>query len=199
MMELTLTRLNGTQLLPWIDDLGRLRMQVFRDYPYLYEGDLAYERKYLQTYAKSAESLVTLVHQGSHLVGATTAILATHEEPAFQKPLIDAGLNPNEVCYFGESLLIAQFRGRGVGKVFMQDRIKFAEGLPQVKWASFCAVQRSDHHHLRPKDYRPLDEFWRSVGFSPLAGVTTQYSWRDIEQLQPTDKLMQYWIRPIRI
>ena len=42
--------LRGADLEAVIDDLARLRISVFRDWPYLYDGDLAYERAYLAPY-----------------------------------------------------------------------------------------------------------------------------------------------------
>jgi len=35
------------------DDLARLRIAVFQDFPYLYEGTVDYEKTYLQTYANA--------------------------------------------------------------------------------------------------------------------------------------------------
>ena len=64
--------LRGEEVLPFLADLGRLRIDVFREFPYLYEGDLAYERDYLRVYANSPPSLVVLLLAGSEIVGATT-------------------------------------------------------------------------------------------------------------------------------
>ena len=46
-MPVTLRGLTGTDLDTALDDLARLRITVFRDWPYLYDGDLDYERRYL--------------------------------------------------------------------------------------------------------------------------------------------------------
>ena len=47
---LRLERLSGDKLNQYIPELAELRIRVFRDFPYLYDGDLTYEEKYLQTY-----------------------------------------------------------------------------------------------------------------------------------------------------
>ena len=36
---ITLETLSGAALLPCLDDVARLRIAVFRDWPYLYDGD----------------------------------------------------------------------------------------------------------------------------------------------------------------
>jgi len=43
--------LKGKEILPYLSELARLRIEIFKEYPYLYEGDLAYEEQYLHTYA----------------------------------------------------------------------------------------------------------------------------------------------------
>lgn len=44
---------HGTAVTPYIADLARLRIEVFRAFPYLYEGSEDYEVSYLATYAQS--------------------------------------------------------------------------------------------------------------------------------------------------
>ena len=48
-------RLLGESLGAALEDVARLRIAVFRTWPYLYDGDLAYEQEYLQTYRDSAD------------------------------------------------------------------------------------------------------------------------------------------------
>ena len=44
---LKIIRLKGQEIVPYIADLAQLRIEIFRDYPYLYLGDLEkeYQRK----------------------------------------------------------------------------------------------------------------------------------------------------------
>ncbi|MBK1673911.1 hypothetical protein CKO35_11450 [Ectothiorhodospira shaposhnikovii] len=43
---LHIERLAGPQATPWLPELARLRISVFRAYPYLYDGDTGYEENY---------------------------------------------------------------------------------------------------------------------------------------------------------
>jgi hypothetical protein len=43
----------GAELQSVIPAVARLRIEVFRDWPYLYEDDPAYEERHLSTYAES--------------------------------------------------------------------------------------------------------------------------------------------------
>ena len=66
--------LRGEAAKPFIPSLAALRIQVFREYPYLYEGDLSYEEKYLQDYSRIPDSVVVLALDGERVVGASTAL-----------------------------------------------------------------------------------------------------------------------------
>ena len=48
-MTVTLRSLTGVDLDSALDDVAALRIAVFRDWPYLYDGDPDYERRYLAT------------------------------------------------------------------------------------------------------------------------------------------------------
>ena len=50
-MTVEIKSLSGIDAVAYFDDLSRLRIEVFRAFPYLYDGSLAHERKYLATYA----------------------------------------------------------------------------------------------------------------------------------------------------
>ncbi|MGE3294718.1 MAG: GNAT family N-acetyltransferase, partial [Geminicoccaceae bacterium] len=58
MSEVRIERLTGDRLKLLLPDLARLRIAVFRAFPYLYEGSLEYEERYLQTYHEAADSVI---------------------------------------------------------------------------------------------------------------------------------------------
>ena len=114
--------LKGRHVQDYIEELAALRVEIFRDFPYLYEGTMDYEAKYLQTLAQSDNSRVVLALDGKRVVGASTALPLTEADADFQKPYS----KPDEYFYFGESVLKAAYRGRGLGHVFFDEREKAA-------------------------------------------------------------------------
>lgn len=195
--ELEIIRLHGNEARAFVNELAELRLKVFWDFPYLYEGTVEYEKKYLETYFKAKNSFILLIKDQQQIVGATTGIVASEEEESFRLPFERAGFNPKEVFYFGESVLLSSYRGRGLGKIFFQEREAFARSLGFVRTLSFCGVVRDEHHPLKPSDYRPLNEFWKSQGFQPQLSMTTTYEWLDRGNNLVTPKTMQYWIKNI--
>lgn len=190
-------RLSGEEARAFINELAALRLKVFWDFPYLYEGTLEYEKKYLETYFKARHSFIFLVQDGDKIVGATTGIWAQEEEESFRRPFLDAGFDPSKVFYFGESVLLNEYRGKGIGKKFFQEREAYARSLPFIEKLSFCAVERPSDHPLRPKDYEPLDTFWHQQGFQKVPGLVTEYEWQDRNESSSTTKKMQFWMKSL--
>lgn len=176
------------------DDLARLRIEVFRDFPYLYEGDLDYERRYLATYMASPRAVIIGALDGGALVGAATASPLADHFSAFSAPFSEHGLSADGIFYFGESVLQRRYRGQGIGVRFFRERERAARGAG-FGTCAFSAVIRPADHPARPAGYRPLDDFWRKRGYARLDGVVTRFSWRDIGEAEETEKPMEFWIK----
>lgn len=195
-MALRIETLTGAALEAALDDVARLRIAVFRDWPYLYDGDPAYERQYLQSYRDSAGAVVVGAFDGRELVGASTgAPLADHAED-FAAAFTGTGLQLGEIFYCAESVLLPQYRGQGAGHGFFDARETHARRLGFQK-SAFCGVVRPADHPLRPADYAPLDPFWRKRGYQPVNGAVARFSWKDVDQPGETEKPLQFWARDL--
>ena len=193
-MKPTIQTVSGAEVLPWLDAVASLRIEVFRDFPYLYDGELDYERRYLTTYAQSASSLFVLALDGERVVGASTGIPLADADPEFQTPFIEQGIPVDSVFYFGESVLQRTYRGQQLGHRFFDEREQFAAALGKTITA-FCAVERPGKHPLRPQDYTTLERFWQQRGYSKQHAMQICYEWRDIGEPDPTDKPMIFWLK----
>lgn len=197
MTGIRLERLTGDRLRRMLPELARLRITVFRDFPYLYEGTLAYEERYLQAYAATADSVVVGAFAGERVVGAATGLPLAAEPEALTRPFAEHGYDVNEIFYFGESVLLRELRGQGVGVGFFTEREAHARELGRFRYMAFCAVVRAETHPRRPADYVPLDAFWRRRGFLPVPGLIGQMGWRDVDAAEESPKPMQFWIKAL--
>ncbi len=195
--ELTYRSYTGAAIASVFEPLADLRIAVFRDFPYLYEGTREYELDYLKTYSDSPRALLFAVFDGERMVGATTALPLADETEEVQAPFLRAGYNIDEVFYFGESILLPEYRGLGVGHRFFDERENHARSFGTFKYTSFCAVQRPENHPRRPTDYQPLDAFWKKRGYTPQPALTTTFSWPDIGENASTAKPMLFWIKTL--
>lgn len=199
MHGLELKSLSGPEAQKYISELAQLRMRVFQEYPYLYEGDYEYEKQYLQRYFSCPESFVLVVLDEGRLVGATTAIPLSKESEEFQAQYRVLDLNPEQIYYFGESALLPEYRGLGLGKEFMRLREEQAQKANRYRFCSFCGVHRDPEDPRRPKHYRPLDTFWKAQGFERMKNGFTTIAWKEIGEQHATPKAMQIWIKPITV
>ncbi len=191
-----LENLTGADLSDAIEDIARLRIAVFRDWPYLYDGDLEYERRYLQSYELSDAAIVIGVYDGDWLVGASTGAPLADHAGDFQEAFESSGIDLKTTYYCGESVLLPRYRGRGIGQEFFDRREAYARGLG-YRNICFCAVIRPPDHPLRPSQYRPLEGFWEGRGYARLPGVVAHFSWKDVDQAGETVKPLQFWLRSL--
>jgi len=177
--------------------LAELRIEVFREWPYLYDGSLDYEQAYLQKFSEAADSLIVVARDGGRIVGASTASPLVGHADAFATPFEAIGFDPARVFYFGESVLLPEYRGCGIGKLFFDHRERHARELRSFDLMTFCAVVRSQDDPRRPAHYRPLDAFWRKRGFEKMERLTTDFSWKEPEQSEEVRHRMQFWGKSI--
>ena len=193
---ISLESLSGAALLPHLDDVARLRIAVFRDWPYLYEGDVGYERAYLAAYAQSADSVVVLARAGDALIGASTGIPLAHDSAGFQAPFRARGIDVAQVFYCGESVLLPAWRRRGIGHAFFDAREAHARRLGGFGWTAFAAVDRGDADPRRPPGHRGNEAFWGKRGYVRQPGMTMQLHWNEIGMGEVAHPLT-FWLRPL--
>ena len=195
-MSIVVQSVFGRDIMRYIDDVAALRIEVFRAYPYLYDGDISYERNYLATYAANSQSVVVVAMAAESVVGAATAMpLLAHGE-AVSRPVAAAGLNPAQVYYFGESVLRIAYRGQGIGHAFFDHREAAARQFG-FAGAAFCAVDRGVRHPARPTNYVPYDKFWTGRGFVRRPDIVAHMSWRDIGDSAQTTKPLPFWFKTL--
>jgi GNAT superfamily N-acetyltransferase len=193
----TFRHVTGAAIAPHVPDLAQLRIEVFREFPYLYDGDEDYERKYLQTYVNSPRSLAVLVHDGATLIGASTGLPMADETPEFQRAFVEHGYDIAKIFYCGESVLRKAYRGRGIYKHLFGAREQHAASLPGMELCAFCGVQRAPDHARRPADFVPLNAIWQRFGYGERPELQTEYVWKDIDEAEPSAKTMRFWTKAI--
>jgi GNAT superfamily N-acetyltransferase len=193
-MTLALETVTGAALLPHVPALSRLRATVFREWPYLYDADPEDEAKYMRHYAEDPDAAIVLARDGGEVVGAASCqpMARTHGE--VRRAFEAIGEDPARWCYFGESVLLASYRGQGVGVAFFDAREAHARALG-LHLACFCAVIRAADDPRRPASYVPLDAFWRRRGYSHLPDLTCVFDWREIGAASETPHRLAFWTK----
>jgi len=201
-MSLAVRPLTGGELAAALDCLADLRIRVFAAWPYLYDGDAAYEADYLKEFAAAPDAVLVAAFDGARIIGAATAAPMIHQKGEFREPFAARGLDVARLFYFGESVLLPEYRGRGIGHAFFDHREAQARECG-ANAACFAAVIRPADHPARPpalppalpNAYVPLDAFWTRRGYAPVPGLVTELGWKDHGDADETLKPMQYWLK----
>ena len=193
-MTVEIRRLGREEAEALIGEIARLRIEVFRDFPYLYDGDRDYEARYLAKYLESPGAVLIGAFAEGSMVGAATAAPLTDHFEAFERPFRERGFDPAEFLYFGESVLERRWRGRGIGVAFFRER-EAAACAAGYAATVFSAVLRPPDHPSRPAGHVELDGFWRNRGYRRVDGLLTHFSWKDVGDEVETEKPMEFWMK----
>ena len=193
-MSVTVRRLVGDEIVAAMGDLSRLRMTVFAACPYLYDGDPAYEFEYLREFMTAPDGVMVAAFDGERIIGAATASPMAAQDADVRGLFEARGLDVARVFHFGESVLLPDYRGQGIGHDFFDHREAHARAHG-AQAATFAAVIRADDHPARPAGYVSLDAFWTKRGYAPLPGVVTHFAWKEHGEAAESPKAMQYWLR----
>jgi GNAT superfamily N-acetyltransferase len=197
MPGIELRTLTGAALAPHLASVARLRVEVFAEWPYLYEGQEGYEERYLRSYADSPGAAVVLALDGENAVGAATCQPMAEAAAPVREAFARAGLDAARFCYFGESVLRAAYRGQGLGVGFFAAREAHARALG-LTHAAFCAVVRNPADPRRPAGYTPLDAFWRKRGYTHNPMLTCVFRWAEPgDGGRETPHMLSFWTRAL--
>lgn len=189
--------LSGDDLHIALPALARLRIDVFAAWPYLYAGNLEYEQDYLRTFAKARHAFIVVAETQDHqIVGCATGSAITSHHADFAAPLIRAGMDVGSIFYFGESVLLPEWRGRGIGHQFFDARETHAQ-THDYKTACFCAVDRPANHPARPANYSPLDTFWNKRGYQKHEALSANFDWPEEQDGPQVPHEMHYWFHDL--
>lgn len=193
-MNITTLRLSGEEILPYIDDLARLRITVFREFPYLYDGSEIYEQKYLQRYTTSDKTVIVVAIKDSKVIGASTGMPLADENASVKEPFELNGYPLENIFYFGESVLLKEYRGHGLGVRFFEEREAHARANGFLV-TTFCAVHRPENHPLKPSEYKSLHSFWAKRGYTCLPKLQARFTWKDIDEASESPKTLTFWVK----
>lgn len=195
-MVITENLLTGFALGGSLEDLASLRINIFREYPYLYDGVREDELKYLRLYMDTPDALVISVKDGGNMAGAATGVPLRYEHDSLIAPFIGTSYSVEELFYVGELLFYPKYRACGLGIRLLEQVVEHVRSLGKYRYLTCATVVRPDRHVPCPESYIKIDRFLARTGFVLLPGVTTSFAWKETDG-NNYDHPMQFWIKEL--
>lgn len=181
----------------YIDDIAHLRISIFREYPYLYDGDKEYETKYLKKFISTDESIMVLAFSNDKIVGALTGLPLRCEEPNVYEPWIQTNRSVDQFFYFSEGLLYREYRNKGIGRRMFQLAESWVEKTGRYEALTLATVIRNQDHPQKPKGYHSTDPFWEKLGYRKSNGIICTIPWKEVGEPQESPKPLLFWSKNI--
>lgn len=197
MTDIHVRSFTGSGIKPYLHSIAKLRMEVFREYPYFEETDLDQETQYLRKLCSSKESIGVLIFDNNTLVGVSLGYPLTIEEPSLLLPFKECNLDIESYFFFGDSALLSNYRGRGIGHHFFDARETHVVHQKKFKHICFCVPDCPETDSRKPKDSISLLDFWRKRGYIQHPEMKCYLSWKAIDEEHPTEKKMNFWFKEL--
>lgn len=179
------------------DELATLRINVFREYPYLYDGNLEYEKNYLNQYLSTKNSALVIVKDGERIIGAITGIPLNETFSDCKNFFMENKIPMGGIFYLGEITLLKEYRGQGIGARMYELFEEFVRENKAYKEVALCEVVSPKNDPRRTSDYFCLDPFWTKRGFVKHPDWVTQFSWKEIETENEFYHPMVFWSKKL--
>lgn len=190
--------LNKDEVLAHIQHIAQLRIHIFREYPYLYDGSFEYETKYLKKLVHADDSLVAVLKdEAGAIVGAMTGLPLRQEEESVKAPWLQHGFAMDKVYYFSEILLYPQMRHQGWGTKLFVATERAAQQFGRYTQFSLATVVRSHDHPQRPSDYFDTSVFWQKRGYRACRDLICTIAWQEIDEVGESDKPLMFWLKDL--
>jgi GNAT superfamily N-acetyltransferase len=188
--------LTGAAITTGLRAFQQLHVEVFHDWPYLFEGNVG-ETAYIARYAQIPRAALFLIFAGDTPIGAATCLPLGDESDNVKAPFLAHGLDLRRFFYFGEGVLLKAWRGRGLGVRLFELRESHAKAVSTADFTTFCSVRRPAAHPLRPADAQTNDAFWRKRGYQPMPGIACTMTWLDRGDAEQTQHTLDFWIKSL--
>jgi GNAT superfamily N-acetyltransferase len=177
--------------------LASLRVAIFREYPYLYQGTIDHElREVLPIYARSQRCVCVIAQEGDQVIGVAVGVPLAEMDALMTAPLSKAGMSVTSIFCLGELLVVREFRGQGIGRQLYAAFEKQVRLMIAYRSIAMYEIDRAADA-AKPTDYRSLDPFWRQRGFVKHPELSFTVPWTEVGDTQPSEHRLVFWIKSL--
>lgn len=110
-----------------------------------------------------------------------TRVALRYQNPASAPDELSKSVMKQRIADLGESVLLPQYCGHGIGRRFFDCREAYAHACG-MQYATFCAVAHDSEDPRRPTDDHPLNRFWKKRCYIAHSRIKATFDWQEIGQ-----------------
>ena len=190
--QMEIIALRGEEILPFLNEVAELRIKIFREWPYLYEGDFETEKNYLKVYANAEDSILVLAKDQDRIVGIAMGLPINESMEQVQRIFCEKQIPTDNCYYFADVILLKEYRKNKIGLKMIKDFESALTSLEDYEWIYFCEIAREKNDPRIPLNYKSLDSFWDSLGYPIVPNWKTYMGWLDIGSDEKASHLMRF-------
>lgn len=158
-MTVHLETFKGADIQPYTRLLSEMRLKEFRQFPYLYIGNMEDDLAYTQTFSSTPQGRLIVAFQGNQVVGVRSGMPL--ETPLFfldrwRSFLQKQGINTKKCFFSGEIVIDPAFQKKGLRSQLMNQYFQEVEAMGFTSIMAITSLRPLDHP-LRPQDYVDID------------------------------------------
>ena len=188
----------GAHLIGIVSDM---RITYFREFPYMYKGNLEYEKEYISELTSHKKSMIVTASINSKIVGISTALPLTSDADILKEVynlFEKKSYAPKEIYYYGEVIVLPSYRRKGIANqlyhLHEQQALKW-----KYKYACLAVVVRDKDDPRKPNQYLSTDIIWPKLGFKK-ENIYFNYHWPTVlsdGQVKDVQNTMVFWTKKI--
>lgn len=189
--------LKGPEVIPYLQKLAELRIEFYRNYPYLYEGNITDEETYLNMYAKSKDSLLVIAKNGDDIVGAVTGIPMLESKEENKQLYAQKQIPAEHIFYLGELVLSQDYQKSDLLERLYLQLENAVKGLERYSLLAVCEIERSPEDTKKPVSALSSEVLWANRGFTKQPQLYTTDAWKDVGDLEKSDHHLFFWYKAL--
>ena len=186
--------LTGDAIVPHLAEIGALRIAVFREWPYLYDGYADYESRYLARYSVPRAAVIA-AFDGDRVVGAATCLPLDDAGDSVRRGFAAAGLDSAGYFLFRRKRAAAGVSRARHRRGVLQGAGGGGRRLRHRHVLRGTARRRRSAPAGRPTG--PLHEFWHHRGYAEQPELFCEMTWQDVGDAAPTPHRLNFWSKAL--
>jgi hypothetical protein len=187
--------LKGREVEPYVNDISRLRIILFREYPYLYEPDEEVDRGLVRLYT-TEYAIVVIAKDGEKMIGAMTGVPLNAVPARFLELFSTNQIDSAGIFYLGDALIEEKYRGGRLAFKMYNAFEKAVQAEGRYRQIAVIQANKPKDDPKRPANYVPLVNCGNR-GYVEHPELTIMTPWRAVGDVVETNHSVTFWLKPL--